>query len=87
MEKTQIDRKRSFFSAFPDEIVLIILSYGTMKDIHSTRVWQTEKVELCTETRSMWEAAKKNNLDNESSVNWAAANRNLVISCDATVVD
>ena len=62
----QLMYKRSkslLFKGCPDEIVLIILSYGTMNDIRSTRIWQTENVKLCTETRTKEEAAEKNNLD------------------------
>ena len=39
------------FEGFPDEIVLVILSYGTMKDIQSTRVWQSKDVKHRTGTR------------------------------------
>ena len=52
------------FKGFPDEIVLIILSYGTMKDIGNTRNWQTKNVMHCTETRTKEKAAENDNMDN-----------------------
>ena len=52
------------FGKLPDEMVVNILSYGTIEDIQNTRVNQTEKVKECTKTRSKLEAAEKNNLDN-----------------------
>ena len=51
------------FGVLPDEMVLSILSYGTIKDIENTRVWQTEKVKECTTTTTMIKAAKNDNLD------------------------
>ena len=44
--------------------VLIILSYGSMKDIESTRTWQTEKVQKWTLTRSKVSAVQNNNIQN-----------------------
>ena len=52
------------FESFPDEIVLIILSYGTMDDIQSTRGWQSNDVQHYTETTSKLKAAENDNLDN-----------------------
>ena len=63
-EKHTVTKRSFFFNKCPDELVLMILSYGTMEDIESTRTWQTEKVQKWTETRSMEEAAKNNNLYN-----------------------
>ena len=56
-------KQESIFGVLPDEMVLSILSYGTIKDIENTRVWQTEKVKECTTTTSMIKAAKNDNLD------------------------
>ena len=60
----QPKRKLSLFNGFPDEIVLIILSFGTIKDIQSTRVWQTAIAQHCTVTRSKLVAIENDNLDN-----------------------
>ena len=60
----QPKRKLSLFNGFPDEIVLIILSFGTMQDIRGTRVWQTAIVQHCTVTTTKKKAAKNDNLDN-----------------------
>ena len=59
-QKVQHDMKQfSFlFGNLPEEMVLSILSYGTIKDIQNTRLWQTEKVKECTTTTTMIEAAK-----------------------------
>ena len=63
--KVQCHTKRSsLFDFFPDEMVLTILSYGTMEDIRSTRVWQSIKVQQYTETKNVLEATKNNNFDN-----------------------
>ena len=64
-----------FFNVFPDEIVLIILSYGTLPDINSTRIWQTKIVQHCTGTNIMKDAIEKGNLNNvkwiwENNTNW-----------------
>ena len=46
-QKVQHHFKRSFlFHACPDEVVLIILSYLMIKDITSTRVWLSKKVQI-----------------------------------------
>ena len=60
----QPKRKLSLFDGCPDEIVLIILSFGTIKDIQSTRVWQTVFVQHYTVTRSKTKAIENANLDN-----------------------
>ena len=60
----QPKRKLSLFNGCPDEIVLIILSFGTMQDIQSTRVWQTAIVQHYTVTRSKTKAIENDNLDN-----------------------
>ena len=52
------------FGNLPDEMVLTILAYGEIKDIQSTRVWQSKKVQQYTQTRSHWEASVQNNFDN-----------------------
>ena len=44
--------RQSLFGKLTDEMVLIILYYGVMEDIQNTRVWQSKKVQHCTETRS-----------------------------------
>ena len=66
MENVEIQSKRklSLFNGYPDEIVLIILAFGDIKDIQSTRGWQTINVQHCTEIRSKTQAAKNDNLDN-----------------------
>ena len=46
--ETQSKRILLLFDGFPDEIVLIILPYGTIKDIQRTRVWQTANVQQST---------------------------------------
>ena len=43
-------------------MVLTVLSYGEMEDIQNTRVWQSKKVQHCTETRSNWKASGNNNM-------------------------
>ena len=60
----QPKRRLSLFNGFPDEIVLIILSFGTMQDIRGTRVWQTAIVQHCTVTTNKTKAAENDNLDN-----------------------
>ena len=63
-QKVESTTMRSLFSKLPDEMVLTILSYGTMEDITSTRVWQSKKVQHFTETITNYEASENNNLDN-----------------------
>ena len=63
--KTSSFKVYTFFNILPDELVLIILSYGVMSDIYSTRLWQSKSVRYSTETRNKLEAAcDNNNLDN-----------------------
>ena len=57
-------KRRSLFNGCPDEIVLIILSFGDMEDIQSTRIWQTANVQHCTVVTAKGKAAKNDNLDN-----------------------
>ena len=65
MEKVEIQpKRRSLFNGCPDEMVLIILSFGDMEDIQSTRVWQTDNVQHCTESICKVGAAANDNLDN-----------------------
>ena len=66
MQARDINRKKqkSLFGKLPDEMVLTILSYGEMEDIHNTRVWQSRKVQYYTKTRYNWKAAANNNIDN-----------------------
>ena len=54
----------SLFHLVPDEIVMMILSFGTLLDIQCTRGWQSKMVRKYTETRNMIDAAKNDNLDN-----------------------
>ena len=54
----------SLFDIIPDELMLIILSYGTMEEIQNTRVYQSTKIQQHTETMSSWAACQNNNLDN-----------------------
>ena len=62
-QKVQNNRLRQLlFGRLPDEMVLTILSYGEMEDIQSTRIWQSKKVQHCTETRSNWKASIMNPL-------------------------
>ena len=56
--------RQSLFGKLPDEMVLTVLSYGEIKDIKRTRVWQSKKVQHCTETRSNFKASENNNLEN-----------------------
>ena len=63
-QKVQSVLRRSLFNKLPEEMVLTILSYGTMEDIQSTRVWQSKKVQHWTETITNYEASVKKNFDN-----------------------
>ena len=63
-KEQSISRHVSLFGNCPDEIVLIILSYGTLSDLQSTRIWQSKKVQHCTESILKVKAAEKNNFDN-----------------------
>lgn len=63
-QKLQGSFKRSLFGALPDETVLIILSYGTIEDIQSTRVWQSEKVKHFTELTCKIKVAENDNMEN-----------------------
>ena len=63
-QKVESMSRQSLFRDLPDEMVLNILSYGKMEDIQNTRVWQSKKVQRCTETISNIKASCNNNLDN-----------------------
>ena len=62
--KVQRPPRRSLFGNCPDEMVLTILSYCEIKDIQSTRVWQSKIVRHWTDTTSKLKAARNDNLDN-----------------------
>ena len=64
-QKVHHGTKRSLlFNGFPDEVVLIILSFCPEEDIENTRVWQTETVRHSTKTRNKLKATRKDNFDN-----------------------
>ena len=73
-ESTTWYETRIIIVVLPEEMVLSILSYGTIEDIQNTRIWQTEKVKECTTTRSKLEAAK-----NVTSTQWNGFKNTLEI--------